>query len=276
MIKTFLKFLLCVALYSVVFIAASAVMPYSQGFKELVVSENPFTMLFMLVYNAYVCFSIYFIIRHAHINGKKLFCNVIFVVFFTQSFMAQIETLLFGSVFYPITKLDALLTMLAALSPLIITVPLLIKFFQTKNDLVINNKINVKCIGIKLAIIGIVYLCSFILFGLLVTWLPVEYLTHYGETIANTPDAFLNASIQIFRGILYGVFVIPLIRIIKTKRESIVSICLVYLCQGIQLIIPNELIPEELRIAYFIELTGAMLLFGIVAGNILWRAKMNK
>ena len=270
MLKTFFKLLLCIIVYTIVFMMASAVMPYSEGFKELTSSDNPFMILFMMVYNACICFTMYFIIKHAHSRGKKLFLNMVFVMFFIQSFMPHIESLFFGSVFFELTKLDVILIMLAGLFPLLATVPLLLKFFQNKNDLEIKTKINFNNILVKLGIIGVVYLCSYILLGFLMTWAFAEFKTHYGETIANTPNVYLNVSVQIVRGILFGVFIIPLISIIKTKRIFILSVCMVYLCTGIQLLIPNDFFPEQLRYIYLIEMSGAMLLFGIFVGNILW------
>ena len=276
MLKTIVKLVLCIIVYTVVFLVASAVMPYSQSFKEMSSSDNPFIILFMMVYNACVCFTIYFIIKHAHYNGKNLFFIIVFVMFFVQPFMTHIESFFINGPFYTLTKLDVILIILAGLFPLLATVPLLIKFFHIKNGVPVNSKIYIKYIPIKLGIIGIVYLCSYILLGFIVTLLFEEFKTHYGETIANTPNAYLNAFIQILRGILYGVFIIPLIKIIKTKWEFIISICMVYLCTSIQLIIPNEFIPDNLKIIYFIEMTGAMLLFGIIVGNIIWWNKKQK
>ena len=250
--------------------AVSAVMPYSQSMKEMGSSDNPFLMLYMLVYCACICFTMYFIIKHAQSNGMKLYLNIVFVMFFVQSFMTHIETLFFGSTFYVATKLDIFLLMLSGLLPFIVTVPLFIKFFQLKDNLSIRNKTNYKNIPVKLGIIGIIYLCSYILWGFLMALIFSDFVTHYGEAIENTPNVYLNASIQILRGILYGVFILPLLNMLNSKRDFILSVCMVYLCTGIQLIIPNELFPERLRYIYLIEMTGAMLLFGIIIGNLLW------
>ena len=253
---------------------ASAIMPYSQGMQEMSSSDNPFILLFMLVYCACICFTIYYIIKKAHSNGMMLFFYIIFVMFFVQSFMAHIETLFFGSTLFSATKLDAVLLMLSGLLPLAV-VPLLIKFFQQKKDLIAENKLNYKIIPVKLVIIGIAYLCSFVLFGFLMTLIFEDFRTHYGETITNTPNGVLNASIQILRGVLYGAFIIPLLNILKSKREFIISVCLVYLCATIQLIIPNEMFTDRIRYIYLFEMTGAMLLFGIIVGNVLWRIRKN-
>ena len=276
MLKTILKLMLCIIVYTIIFMAAGAVVPYSQSFKEMGSSDNPFLFLFMFFSCACVCFTMYFIIKNAYSKGLKLFLYIFIVMFFIQTFMMHIETLFFGSTLYVVTKLDILLLMLSGLLPFLATIPLLLKFFQIEKDSSIENKINYKFILIKLGIIGIMYLCSYILLGYLATWLFEEYKTHYGETIANTPNVYLNASIQVIRGILYGVFIIPLLNILKTKRIFIMSVCMVYLCTSIQLIIPNNIFPDKLRYIYLFEMTGAMLIFGIVVGNILWGSKKQK
>ena len=77
---------------------------------------------------------------------------------------------------------------------------------------------------------------------------------------------------QVLRGILFGAFVLPLVKmIIKSKFIFITSVCLVYLCTGILLIIPNVLFPDIVRIGHFIEVTSSTLFFGIIVGNVLWK-----
>jgi hypothetical protein len=195
-------------------------------------------------------------------------------MFFTVFFLNQVESLVFGGTLYTLTRLDTILTMLAGLFPLTATTPLLIIFFQTKNDSQEINKINSKYILVRLGLIGIIYLCSYILLGFFMTWQFDGFQTHYGESVMNTPNVFVNASFQILRGILFGAAAIPLMRIIKSKQKFVLCTCLVYLCPGIQLILPSGFFPDDLRIAYLLEMTGAMFLFGIIAGNLLWRSKL--
>jgi len=67
------------------------------------------------------------------------------------------------------------------------------------------------------------------------------------------------------------VFIIPLMYIVnKNEKTFIFSICSVYLCTAIVLIIPNILFPDIVRIAHLIEMLTSMLLFGIIAGKIMW------
>jgi len=69
--------------------------------------------------------------------------------------------------------------------------------------------------------------------------------------------------------------IIPIRRMIKNKPAFLISVCLIYLCTAVVLIIPNVLFPDMVRIAHLIEMSGSMLLFGIIAGNILWIPVVN-
>jgi len=78
---------------------------------------------------------------------------------------------------------------------------------------------------------------------------------------------------QIVRGILFGLAIIPIKNMVnKNKIVFIISVCLIYLCTAIVLIIPNVLFPDTVRIAHLIEMSSSMLLLGIIVGNILWEA----
>ena len=278
--RMFLKMLLCVILYTVVFTIANAVMPFSQGFKELGASENPMTLLFMLVIAALVCFTIYFVIRNTHFNKKKLFMNIVFVMFFVQIFMAQIETLLFGHAFPVLTKLDVVLIMLAGLLPLLATVPVMIKFFHNKDVMTERMEMNIKSLPVKLGIIGIIYMCIYMIFGYFVAWQFEELRIFYSgspEKLSFWKQVFSNDPIifpfQILRGVLFAIFVMPLKNMISTRKTFVISVCLVYVYLGIVLILPNVLFPDMVRMGHLLEMTSSMILFGIIVGNILFEEK---
>ena len=65
MIKTFFKLTLATVLYTVLFMLANAIVPFSQEFKEMGASGNPMALLFMLISSAWACFTIYFIIKNS-------------------------------------------------------------------------------------------------------------------------------------------------------------------------------------------------------------------
>jgi hypothetical protein len=287
MVKTFFKLFLSAILFSVLFIAANALLPFSRGFKELGSSGNPLALLFLLISCAWTCYTIFFVIKHTDYSGKFLFFVLLFVLFFVQYFMTQIEVLFFGHAFMTLTKPDIILLMLAGLFPLSGVTALLVKFFQNKNTVYQKSKIKISDILVKLGIIGIIYLCIYMIFGYFVAWqfkeLRVFYtgssekLSFWGQMVNNIKTNPIIIPFQILRGILFGMAIIPIKNIVnKNKVAFIISVCLIYLCTAVVLIIPNVLFPDMVRIAHLIEMSGSMLLFGIIVGNILYEnAKTN-
>ena len=278
MMKTFFKFLLSTIVYTIVYIMANVVMPYSQGLKELGTSDDPDGMVYLLIVTAFVCFTIYFIIRHSQFKGIKLFLNIVFVLFFVHLFMAQIETLYFGYAFPALTTLDVVLIMVAGLIPLLVTVPLMIKFFQKNNDIATERmEMNLQSLLIKLGVIGIIYTCIYMIFGYFVAWQfeelrifysgSAEKLSFWPHLFSNDPKLYL---FQILRGILFAAFVLPLTSMIRAKMALMTSVCLVYAYLGIVLLLPTKLFPDMVRMGHFLEVTSSMILFGIIVGNILW------
>jgi len=286
-IKTFFKLTLATVLYTVLFMLVNALMPFSQEFKEMGASGNPAALLFLLISSSWACFAIYFVIKHSNYCGTKLFVILLCVMFFIQYFMTQIETLFFGDAFIHLSKPDIILIMLCGLFPLSGSVALLVKFFQNKNTVCENNKINIKKIIIKLGFIGIIYLCVYMIFGYFVAWqfeeLRIFYtgspekLSFFGQMVNNIKTNPIIIPFQILRGILFGAAIIPIKYMVdKNKIIFLVSVCLIYLCTAIVLIIPNVLFPDIVRIGHLIEMSISMLLFGIIVGNILWDNKSKK
>ena len=160
-------------------------------------------------------------------------------------------------------------------------------FFQNKNVLYEEDKICIKDILIKLGIIGIIYLCVYMLFGYFVAWQfeelrlfysgSTEKLSFWGQMGNNMRTNPIIIPFQIIRGILFGAAIIPIKNIVnKNKTIFTISVCLIYLCTAIVLIIPNALFPDKVRIAHLIEMCSSMLLFGIIVGNIMWYNKSKK
>lgn len=283
--KTFFKLLLAVIVYTVIFTIVNTILPFSQSLKELKPqgTRGSLSLLFLLINSAWICFTLFFIIRRSCIGGVKLFLNLLCVMFFIQGFMTQTETLLFIGAFPALTKLDVILLMAAALLSLAATIPLMIKFFHNKDSERIERRLNIKALAIKLIIIGLIYLCVYMVFGYFVAWQfselrvfysgSTEKLGFWGKLLDNFRTNPIIYPFQIIRGILFGLFIVPLALIIDKKITFVISVCLVYLCTAIMLIIPNVLFPDTVRLAHLLEMTSSMLLFGTIAGNILWERR---
>ena len=166
----FLKFMLCVAIYTAAFMIAMAFTPFSQGFTEIYEkmneSQTPVSSLVAILPFIWNCFAAYFIIRHANIGGKKLFIRLLYVMFFVMYFMPQIWGAESANV-HGVTMQDLLLIMIPGLFSLLATIPLMIKFFQNKNTFETigeRSKLNVKSTAIKIGLGGLVFAGAYIIF----------------------------------------------------------------------------------------------------------------
>jgi len=201
--------------------------------------------------------------------------------------MTQIETLFFGSAFPVLTKLDILLIMIASLIPLLAIIPMIMKFFiskteYSKENIEINKQsLNIKNILLKLGVIGGIYLVVYMFFGYFIAWQfeelrifysgTAEKLGFFGQLINNFKTNPIIYPFQIIRGILFALFILPLVKMInKNRKIFITSICLVYLSTAVMLVIPNVLFPDIVRYGHLIEMFISMLLFGIIVGIIMW------
>jgi len=280
MIKTFFKLLLAMFLFPVLFILTNSLLPFSQEFKELGSNGNLSALLFLFINGAWICTAVFYVIKHTDYSGKILFLNLLLVFFFVQYFMTQIETLFFGHAFTALSKPDIVLLMIAGFFPLLGVISLLVKFFQNKNSVKKRKKMNIKDILLKLGVIGVIYLSLYMIFGYFVAWQfeelrifysgSAEKLSFWGQMSNNIKTNPVIIPFQILRGILFGMAIIPIRRMITKKSAFIVSVCLIYLCTAVILLIPNVLFPDMVRIAHLIEMSSSMLLFGITVGNILW------
>ena len=279
MVKIFFKLLLCVIIYTVIFLIAAGILPHTQEFREMEPPDNPFVFLFLLINSAFVCFTVYFIIKNSMVKGIKLYLICAGSVFLVQSFMTQIETLFFISAFKGLNVLDVVLFMVRDLIALAAVTPLMIKFFQN-SEACETVKIDAKSAVIKISIIALIYICVYMIFGYFVAWQfealrvfysgSAEKLSFFGQLANNVKTNPLIYPFQFIRGILFSAAVLPLLFINKKKKIFIISVCLVYVTTAVVLLIPNALFPDMVRYGHLIEMAASMTVFGLIAGNILW------
>lgn len=94
------------------------------------------------------------------------------------------------------------------------------------------------------------------------------------KLISNWHDNTIIYPFQYIRGILFACSGLALLNMKwKNKYTFIIGLCLVYLCTAIQLIVPNFLFPDEVRLAHFFEMFSSMLLFGVITSVLLWKCR---
>lgn len=290
-LKDILKFSLLVVATTMAFVVASALLPYSEAFKEANKNADPSVLLYVILANAWICFTIIFVVRHSSWRSNALMPGLTATLFFVYAFMTQIETYFFGEAFPSLTNTDIVLITISNGVSIFVGVPLGTKLFGKKEQAIQSISkpfLNVNELMIKLSLIGIMYVIVYFVFGYFVAWQVEELRVFYsGQTedpgfiaswINNYHERPIIYPFQFVRGVLFGLFVLPLVSMFKGQsRYLLASLVLVYTGTGISLIIPNPLFPDSVRWAHFREMISSMFFFSFVVWWIYeklnWRKK---
>ncbi|WP_313582575.1 hypothetical protein [Lacrimispora sp.] len=289
--KSIIKFLVVFTSYTIVFILANGMMPFSQAFKEASArtAAGPLDLLYITISCLWFSSTICYTVSHTKWKGVKLALVVITVISLVHPVLTQVETLFFGSAFSVISKSDILLIMLAGILPLLVSVPLAVKMWskEKSRESVYDSPISVKKLAISIVQVGFAYMIVYFIFGYFVAWKSEAVRIFYSgdsqdigfwaKLIENWRENPAIYPFQFMRGILFGVAALPLLYMGRNRRrEFIISICLIYLCTAIVLIVPNFLFPDTVRWAHFIEMFLSMLFFGVITGSIMSRASQRE
>ena len=284
--KTVFKTMLVVFVASVIFIIGSALVPYSETFKAATSNSDPSSILFLFLNNLWLCVTIIYLVKHSNWLGNKLLFGTMFVLFMVYCFMTQIETWFFGNAFAILTKMDIVLITLTNFIPILVAVPLSIKMFgkerkSSGNESLIETRDLVK----KVIILGLCYVVVYFMFGYFIAWQFREVRVFYSgnaiktsfieKLILNYQENAIIYPFQFLRGILFTLSIMPLVYMMRGKSKALlISLCLVYLCPAVVLIIPNILFPDMVRWAHFLEMMTSMFCFAVISWYVIVKIKM--
>lgn len=287
--KAILKFMLLVFLYSTVFTVANALMPFSSQMQALNVPTtdvmaNLMKIPPMVIDTVWIVATICFVVKRANKKGIPLVLTVAGVIFFVQTFMTQIETLLFGGSF-AITTVDILLIMAAGIFPVAAVTPLAVKFFANQEMVSIHDGIGVSTL-VRILSLGGIYLVLYMLFGYFIAWQFEAVRLFYSGTAAKPTflgqlaiNFYTNPIIypfQLIRGMLFASAMLPIRRLMTNRKDFMMSTFFLFMCPAIVLVVPNFLLPDAVRVAHLIEMSVSMALFAVITGFMLWEKRVNK
>jgi hypothetical protein len=131
----------------------------------------------------------------------------------------------------------------------------------------------------KLAAIGVSYVALYMAFGYFVAWQNPALRAYYGGTDpgsfvgsmrqnwVNTPWIF---PLQFGRGILWALFLVPLIRAFRrSPAETGFAMAMFSAVWCLQLLFPNPYMPADIRRSHLVETLGSNLIFGFGVGWLL-------
>jgi uncharacterized membrane protein YozB (DUF420 family) len=279
-VKDLARLFLLVITTTIGFIAVSALLPFSQGFKAANSNAEPGALLYVLLVNTSICLTIMYIARHSPWHKAKLMAGLTLTLFFVYSFMMQIETYFFAFAFPALTDFDVFLIALANGIPIFIGVPLGIRMFARAREKTVeqDDLVSPSTVGVwfsKILLIGFIYVIIYFVFGYFVAWQSEDLRLFYSGN--RTDEGFIASLItnyqdnpgiypfQFLRGVLFALSVLPLVSMFKGKSTTLlISLMMVMATTAMGLIIPNFLFPDAVRWAHFREMISSMLVFAVV------------
>jgi hypothetical protein len=225
------------------------------------------------------------VIRRSNWNGWKLILATAVSYYGVQTVMAQIETAYFGPALgIPMSMLPGLF--LQSVPVVLIFIPLAVLILgkgragEADADPAAAQRLNMPVVqwAWKLAVIAVVYVVLYFLFGYFVAWSNPTLSAMYGNGADKQVfDLGRLLALQLGRGILWTLFTLPLIRMTKGSPWLIALIAglLLALPMNIGHVIPNPIMPDpSVRLSHFIETASSNFIFGIVITHlVLWRPR---
>ncbi|HAL57204.1 MAG TPA: hypothetical protein DCP63_12220 [Bacteroidetes bacterium] len=241
-------------------------------------------MLALVAYSVVASFCISYPILHARLSGLRLIIAMILSVFGLEVFMGQIETFFFRSAFPSLSSGDILDIIIRGFLTALIFVPLAVlvlgKFAGGDGEENLAPRTSVRDWIWKVPFLAVGYVVIYFLFGYFVAWQFAEvrifytgssdivpFFQHFAKTVS---DQQWFVPFQLARGVLWIVFSLPIIIMLAgKKRQTIMSLCLLFGLFGLQIGIPNPLFPDQVRLAHLLETTPSTALYGALIGYFL-------
>lgn len=218
-----------------------------------------------------------YVILRSRWSSWKLILTVFLVFFGVSTVMPQIESAYF------ITRLPPGMLPRLFLAGLIIAAifaPLAVLILgKVKRST--NESSPLKISPAKLLLIVVAYVFLYFTFGYFIAWKnpavrayyggsdPAGFISHIMTVLRDEPTLFL---LQAVRALLWTAIAVPVIKMMKGEWwERGLVVALVFAVMTSQLLLPNPLMPTEVRMVHLVETATSNFLFGWIVVLILRR-----
>jgi len=227
-----------------------------------------------------------YVIIRSRWAGWKLVLAIFFVFYGVMTVMPQIETAFFLTRLPP-GMLPRLFLSGAIIAALVSSLAVLI-LGKRRSDPTESNRHSRLDMPVgewvgKLSLIVIAYLVIYFTFGYFIAWKSAAVRAYYG---GDDPGSFLAQMrtvvrdtplllpLQVVRAILWTAIAVPVIRMMKGQWwEAGMAVALLFAVVNSQLLLPNPLMPQDVRMVHLLETATSNFLFGWLIVLILrgWR-----
>ena len=223
-----------------------------------------------------------YVILRAGWTGWKLILTIFLVFYGVTTLMPQIETAFFITGLPPgmLSRLFIAGAIIAAVfSPLSV---LILGKARARSELTSGwPRMSAGSWIARLSLIVVIYVVIYFTFGYFIAWKSAAVRAYYGghdpgsffaqiaSVLRDQPSLFL---LQVVRALLWTAIAVPIIRMMKGKWwEAGLAVALLFAVTSSQLLLPNPLMPYDVRMAHLLETSTSNFLFGWLVVLILTR-----
>jgi len=273
LIITAIRFLAVAILHFVCFVVVSGAL-LSTTSEQPEPSEAGTTLLTLFVVSLITAAVWTYVILRSRWGGWKLILTVFVVFFGVVTFMSQIETAYFLTRLPPgmLPRLFlAGLIIAAVFAPLAVLILGKARSHETSEDGQL--KMPLSTWITRLSLIVIAYLFLYFTFGYFFAWRnpavreyyggrdPAGFISHITSLLRNEPMLFI---LQAVRALLWTALAVPVIKMMKGDwwHAGLAVALLFGVFMTAPLLLPNTLMPTEVRMAHLLETSTSNFLFG--------------
>lgn len=286
-LKSLANLLLIALIFMLLFMLPTFFIPVSEALmKSMDPNEMKLFFPLLMLFSMFIAVTYYLLINNTEQKRGILFIQLLLAHFIMYPLMGLLESLFWGDAFKGVDMnefVKIFLRFVLTFSLFSGFLALLVKA-RTPDLAHAEQKESIKQVGIKILLIAVAYLIIYNLFGYFIAWqfeATRVFYTGKAEQIGffrSMAENFSSPSfvlVHTFRGLLFGIAAYLFNKMLSCSiNKKIIILSMIFGGFGFQIILPNPLFPEMVRIAHFIETTSSMLLFGALTGLIL-NKKMN-
>jgi hypothetical protein len=270
-IVTAMRFLAVTILYFSTFAVVSGAL-LSNASEQNATADAGATLLALLLVSLINAAVWTYVIRRSQWTGWRLILTVFFLFYGVSTVMPQIETAYFITRLPPglLPRLFVAGVIIAAVfAPLAV---LILGKARSQTNETSRLKMTVSVWIAKSFAIVIAYLFLYFTFGYFIAWKneavrayyggsdPGSFVTHITNLLRAEPLLFL---LQVVRALLWTAIAVPVIKMMKGGWwETGLAVAVLFAVMTSQLLLPNPLMPDEVRMVHLVETATSNFLFG--------------
>ena len=280
-ILTAIRFVAVALVYFVCFVVVSGAL-LSTAQQQTAPADAAGTLLALLAMSLITAAVWTYVVRRSRWSGWKLILAVFFVSYGVSTLMPQIETAYFVTTLPPgmLPRLFIAGLIIAAIfSPLAVFILGKARAQTADTSAHPRLKMPLSTWAVKLSLIAIAYVIIYFTFGYFIAWQsaavrayyggndPGSFIAHMSSLVRSEPLLFL---LQAVRGLLWAAIAVPVIKMMTGEWwEAGLAVALLFAMTSALLLIPNPLMPADVRMAHLVETSTSNFLFGWLVSAII-------